>query len=115
MTAIVGEIIQHYVKEAYRLVTKPSDDTAEEADTSLAVEALDQFHDASVRGQLNFQTPATQIMEKIVDLHHDLMFFIVVIVIFVSWMLGRLLHFYHVGNTATPRVAFAHHTRLEQI
>lgn len=107
MTAIVGEIMQHYVKEAYRLVTKPSDDTAEEA--------LDQFHDASVRGQLNFQTPATQIMEKIVDLHHDLMFFIVVIVIFVSWMLGRLLHFYHVGNTATPRVAFAHHTRLEQI
>lgn len=40
--------------------------------------------DAASRGQLNFQTPATQIMEKIVDLHHDLMFFIVVIVIFVS-------------------------------
>lgn len=33
---------------------------------------------------MNFQTPATEIMEKIVDLHNDLMFFIVVIVVFVS-------------------------------
>jgi len=40
--------------------------------------------DAACRGQLNFQTPATEIMEKIVDLHHDLMFFIIVIVVFVS-------------------------------
>ena len=40
--------------------------------------------DASFRGQLNFQTPATEIMEKIVDLHHDLMFFIIVILVFVS-------------------------------
>lgn len=71
--------------------------------------------DASFHGQLNFQTPATEIMEKIVDLHHDLMFFIIVIVIFVSWMLVRLLHFYRVENTATPRVAFAHHTLLEKI
>jgi heme/copper-type cytochrome/quinol oxidase subunit 2 len=40
--------------------------------------------DASVRDQLNFQTPATEIMEKIVDLHNDLFFFIIVIVLFVS-------------------------------
>jgi cytochrome c oxidase subunit 1 len=71
--------------------------------------------DAAVPGQLNFQTPATEIMEKIVDLHHDLMFFIIVIVVFVSWMLGRLLYFYRVENTETPRVAFAHHTLLEKI
>jgi hypothetical protein len=43
-----------------------------------------QKMDAAVPGQLNFQTPATEIMEKIVDLHHDLMFFIIVIVVFVS-------------------------------
>jgi heme/copper-type cytochrome/quinol oxidase subunit 2 len=54
-------------------------------------------------------------MEKIVDLHHDLMFFIVVIVTFVSWMLGRLIYFYRTTNTETPRVAFAHHTLLEKI
>ncbi len=40
------------------------------------------------------------------DLHHDLMFFIIVIVIFVSWMLGRLLYFYRVENTATPPRCF---------
>jgi len=40
--------------------------------------------DAAVPGQLNFQTPATKIMEKIVDLHHDLLFFIIIIVVFVS-------------------------------
>jgi cytochrome c oxidase subunit 1 len=71
--------------------------------------------DAAAANQLNFQTPATAIMEKIVDLHHDLMFFIIIVVVFVSWMLGRLLYFYNVKNTATPRVAFAHHTTLEII
>jgi hypothetical protein len=71
--------------------------------------------DAAVPNQLNFQTPATAIMEKIVDLHHDLMFFIIAIVVFVSWMLGRMLYFYNSENTATPRVAFAHHTVLEII
>lgn len=40
--------------------------------------------DAAASSQLNFQTPATTIMEKIVDLHHDLMFFIIVVVVFVS-------------------------------
>jgi hypothetical protein len=30
-------------------------------------------------------------------------------------MLGRMLYFYNVENTATPRVAFAHHTVLEII
>lgn len=40
--------------------------------------------DAAVTDQLNFQTPATEIMEKIVDLHNDLFFFIIVIVLFVS-------------------------------
>jgi len=40
--------------------------------------------DAAAANQLNFQTPATAIMEKIVDLHHDLMFFIIMVVVFVS-------------------------------
>jgi len=40
--------------------------------------------DAATSNQFNFQTPATEIMEKIVDLHHDLLFFIIVIVTFVS-------------------------------
>jgi cytochrome c oxidase subunit 1 len=82
---------------------------------ALGAMAGGKLNDAAVPGQLNFQTPATEIMEKIVDLHHDLMFFIIVIVVFVSWMLGRILYFYHSENTETPRVAFAHHTLLEKI
>lgn len=49
-----------------------------------AVSAVECKADAAAANQLNFQTPATEIMEKIVDLHHDLLFFIIVIVVFVS-------------------------------
>lgn len=33
--------------------------------------------------QLSFQDPATPIMEGIVDLHHDIMFFLILIVVFI--------------------------------
>lgn len=54
------------------------------AKAEAAIEAANYRGDAAVPHQLNFQTPATAIMEKIVDLHHDLMFFIIAIVVFVS-------------------------------
>lgn len=71
--------------------------------------------DASAPWQMNFQTPATEIMEKIVDLHHDVMFFLVLIVTFVSWMLLRIIVLYNKENLTTLRVAFAHHTLLEKV
>lgn len=71
--------------------------------------------DAPVRWQLNFQTPATEIMEKIVDLHHDIMFFLLLIVLFVSWMLIQIISLYGKDNSNTLRVAFAHHTLLEKV
>jgi len=61
-----------------RLVAKKAEAAAAKVD-ALAAKA-----DAAASSQLNFQTPATTIMEKIVDLHHDLMFFIIVVVVFVS-------------------------------
>jgi len=30
---------------------------------------------------MNFQDPATPIMEKIIDLHHDIQFFLLIVVI----------------------------------
>lgn len=77
--------------------------------------SLGLIFDAATPWQMNFQTPATAIMEKIVDLHHDVMFFLVVIVTFVTWMLGRTIYLYRRENTTTRRVSFTHHTRLEQI
>ena len=63
-----------YMKHVNRIFgrTKPSN------------EGVSTKVDAAEPGQLNFQNPATAIMEKIVDLHHDLMFFIIVTVVFVS-------------------------------
>lgn len=71
--------------------------------------------DAPASWQMNFQTPATEIMEKIVDLHHDIMFFLLLIVLFVSWMLIQMISLYGKDNRSTLRVAFAHHTLLEKV
>jgi cytochrome c oxidase subunit II len=71
--------------------------------------------DAPTAFQMNFQTPATEIMEKIVDLHHDIMFFIILVVTFVSWVLGSIIHYFARWNRDTLRVSFAHHTLLEKI
>lgn len=54
-------------------------------------------------------------MDEIVDLHHDLMFFLIVIVVFVSYVLHEIIALYGQQNTSTMRVAFAHHTLLEKI
>jgi len=43
------------------------------------------------------------------------MFFLVVIVLLVSYLLARKIFFFDADNTVTPRVAFAHHTLLEKI
>lgn len=65
--------------------------------------------------QCTFQNPATTIREKIIDLHHDIRFFLIVVVVFVSYILGRTLYFYGVQNKTSLRVAFAHHTLLEKV
>jgi len=49
------------------------------------------FCDNAEFWQLGFQDPATPIMEGIINLHHDLMFFIVIVSIFVTWMLIRTI------------------------
>nr|WAX04113.1 cytochrome c oxidase subunit 2 [Polysiphonia sp.] len=47
--------------------------------------------DSAETWQLGFQDPATPVMEGIINLHHDLMFFICAISIFVTWMLIRTI------------------------
>lgn len=42
-----------------------------------------QARDAPVPYQITFQDPATPSMEGIVDLHHEIMFYIIVIIVFV--------------------------------
>nr|YP_006280819.1 cytochrome c oxidase subunit 2 [Cyanophora paradoxa]ADW79173.1 cytochrome c oxidase subunit 2 [Cyanophora paradoxa] len=56
------------------------------------------FADHPNTWQLYFQDSATPIMEGIVNLHNDLMFFLIVIAIFVIWMLTRTLMLYIKSN-----------------
>ncbi len=58
--------------------------------------------DSSENWQLGFQDPATPIMEGIINLHHDLMFFICVISIFVTWLLIRTLWYFQESNNIIP-------------
>ena len=61
---------------------------------------------------LNFQDPATPIMEGIMEFHNHLMFFIVLIAIFTSWVLGRCIYFYNENRNSNPEM-FTHSTPLE--
>ena len=72
------------------------------------------YADAATPWQLYFQDPATPIMEGIFNFHNDLMFFIVLLAIFVSFLLARCLYFF---NEDTNKVSsnVIHGTVLEII
>ena len=42
-----------------------------------------------------FQDPATPVMEGIINFHHDLMFFLIIITIFVCWLLFRIISLFN--------------------
>jgi cytochrome c oxidase subunit II len=45
--------------------------------------------------QLGFQDPATPNMQGIIDLHHDIMFFLIFIIVFVLWMMGTIIIYFN--------------------
>jgi cytochrome c oxidase subunit 2 len=53
--------------------------------------------------QIGFQDAASPMMEGILNLHNDLLAFMVSIIIFVVWLLGRAIVKYNVFNTSTER------------
>ena len=72
--------------------------------------------DSATPWQSYFQDPATPIMEGVINLHHDLMFFITFIFFFVLIVLGRTLFFYSAScaeNKISRRVV--HGTLIEII
>nr|NP_062483.1 cytochrome c oxidase subunit 2 [Chondrus crispus]P48869.1 RecName: Full=Cytochrome c oxidase subunit 2; AltName: Full=Cytochrome c oxidase polypeptide II [Chondrus crispus]CAA87604.1 cytochrome oxidase, subunit II [Chondrus crispus] len=70
--------------------------------------------DVAENWQIGFQDPATPIMEGIINLHYDLMFFICVISVFVSWMLGRTLWHFEQNQNKIPS-SLTHGTLIEMI
>ena len=65
--------------------------------------------------QMNFQSPATETMEQIVDLHHDIMFYVVLIVVFVLFMLREIIALFSFTNVEEKRYRFSHQRTIEQI
>jgi cytochrome c oxidase subunit 2 len=62
--------------------------------------------------QIGFQDPATPIAQGIQDLHNDIFFFMVFILTFVVWMLGRTLwHFQESKNPIPTKII--HGTTIE--
>jgi len=72
------------------------------------------FSDSATPWQLGFQDPATPIMQGIIDLHHDIMFFLTVICVFVCWMMARTMyHFFHIRNPIPEKII--HGTVIEVV
>ncbi|KAH8963110.1 hypothetical protein BDL97_05G135200 [Sphagnum fallax] len=72
------------------------------------------YCDAAEPWQLGFQDAATPMMQGIIDLHHDIYFFSIIILIFVLWMLVRALwHFHYKRNPIPERIV--HGTTIEII
>jgi len=66
--------------------------------------------------QIGFQEPASSIMEGLIDLHHDIMFFIIFIIVFVFYLLMMIVHLFGESKSAARNTsAVTHHTLLEII
>jgi cytochrome c oxidase subunit 2 len=70
--------------------------------------------DAPTPWQTGFQDPATSSMEAIIDLHHDIFFFMIVIFTLVTWLGFRICIGFHYTKQAVPE-KFNHHTNLELV
>jgi cytochrome c oxidase subunit 2 len=72
------------------------------------------FCDISGSWQLGLQDPATPLMEGIINFHNDLMFYLIIIVIFVSWILLRCIYLFQETPDRIP-LTFVHGTTIEII
>jgi cytochrome c oxidase subunit 2 len=64
---------------------------------------------------MSFQEPATIIMRAIIELHNDIMFFIVIIVGFVLAILLYIIYYFREENTLVKRSNITHNTLLEVV
>lgn len=72
-------------------------------------------YDAPERWQFFFQDAATRIMENITDLHHDIMFFLILISVLVSYLLISIIWSFQVANQATKRALQLQHNMYLEI
>ena len=70
------------------------------------------LNDAAEPWQMGFQDPATPIMQGLIDLHHDIMFFVIFIATFVFWMIVRTLYHFNARRNPLPE-KIIHGTAIE--
>jgi len=76
-----------------------------------SVSVLVDVGDAPLNFQTGFQDPATPIMEGIMDLYHDIFFFLVLVIIFVFYMIYKILFFFKPRDRrifSNPRLSYLH-------
>jgi cytochrome c oxidase subunit 2 len=77
------------------------------------------FFDAATPWQIGFQDPATSVMNGVIDLHHDIFYFLVVILTIVTWFLVVINKTFQQSNdiiyTNRIPVKITYHTNIEII
>ena len=55
------------------------------------------WFDAASNYDIHFQEPGSPIVEGLIDLHHDIAFYLIVILFFVAWMFYRIIEIFTLG------------------
>jgi cytochrome c oxidase subunit 1 len=56
------------------------------------------WYDAPANYDIHFQEPASPIVEGIIDLHHDVFFYLLIILVFVIWVFFRIIYIFSLGT-----------------
>jgi cytochrome c oxidase subunit 2 len=78
------------------------------------INTLNIYADAPESFQYGFQDPATPVMIGLINLHHDIMFLIILIMVSVSWVLARATNGFLEEKNSVP-VNIVHASTLEVI
>jgi cytochrome c oxidase subunit 2 len=78
------------------------------------VNIFNVYADAAESFQFGFQDPATPVMIGLINLHHDIMFLIILIMVSVSWVLARATNGFLEEKNSVP-VNVVHASTLEVI
>lgn len=99
----------------YNKIVERSNSTIKSFGALLVMISNDTLLGVAENNQLSFQMPASPIMEGIIDLHHDIMFFLVFISLFVLYLLLAIISLFSDSSSNRNTATFAHHTALETI
>ena len=71
--------------------------------------------DAAKPWQIGFQDSASPAMTGIVDLHNDVFYYLTVILLGVSWILGLIIYYFNKNNSPIAHKYWTHGTVIELV